>query len=234
MANEGDYETDGGVMPLYYALPEGDGPFPGIVVMLHIGGLDEFEALVADKLAADGFAAVVPDVFYRHPPQENRGALRALLTDEQILSDINAGVSFLDGTGKVDMDRMGIIGHCMGGRLAIVGAVGNPIFKIAADYYGGNIFVSWGDTEMASPFDRLADFKGSFIGLFGNEDRNPSPEDVDRLEAELNRLGTRNEIHRYDNAGHAFQNTMSEERYRPEATEKSWATMMAFLQRELA
>lgn len=233
MANEGTYKTEGGEMPLYYALPDGDGPFPGIVVMEHIGGLDPFEALVADKLAAGGFAAVVPDVFYRHPPQENRGALRALLTDQDISADINAGVDFLADSGKVDPDRLGIVGHCMGGRMAILGGTANSAFKLIADYYGGNIFASWGDQAAPTPFERLSEFEGSFIGLFGNEDRNPSPEDVDRLEAELKRLGISHEIHRYDNAGHAFQNTMSEERYRPEATEKSWATMMEFLHQEL-
>ncbi len=66
------------------------------------------------------------------------------------------------------------------------------------------------------------------IGIFGNDDQNPSPADVDDLAAALATAGIEHEFHRYDGAGHGFQDFVNEERYRKEATADSWDKLFAF------
>jgi len=71
------------------------------------------------------------------------------------------------------------------------------------------------------------------IGIFGNDDENPSPADVDDLDAALSDAGVEHEFHRYDGAGHGFQNFADENRYRKEATEDSWRKVLAFFDKNL-
>ena len=71
------------------------------------------------------------------------------------------------------------------------------------------------------------------IGFFGRDDTNPSPADVDKIDAELSRHGKTHEFHRYEGAGHAFLNFSNAERYRPEPAKDAWAKMLGFLERQL-
>ena len=113
----------------------------------------------------------------------------------------------------------------MGGRVTYVMACVNPEFKAAAVFYGGNVFKPLG--EGPSPFERSAAIQCPLIGFFGAEDANPSPDDVRRIDAELTRLGKWHEFHTYNNAGHAFQNFLSD-RYRERASRASWTELLAF------
>ena len=84
-----------------------------------------------------------------------------------------------------------------------------------------------------APFDRTRDIACPVIGFFGRDDTNPSPADVDRIDAELTRHGKPHEFHRYDGAGHAFLNFANAERYRPDQAKDAWAKMLDFLDRYL-
>jgi carboxymethylenebutenolidase len=231
MAQFDEVQVDGVPMRICYAEPDGDGPFPAMVIMFHRGGFDEFTTQLADKLAAEGILAAAPDLYHwppvHEPPQEN-----PFPRDPEIIKDIAATVDWLGGR-PVDMARVGIIGHCMGGRMAFLGASVNPAFSATVIYYGGNMLVPWSDDGPA-PFELLEGIKGPVIGFFGNDDKNPSPEDVDKISAELDRLGKTHTFHRYDGAGHAFQNFLGAERYREEATKDSWAKTIPFLSQTLS
>ncbi len=230
MAQYDEVQVDGVPMRICYAEPSGEGPFPAMVILFHRGGFDEFTTQYADKLAAEGYFAAAPDVYHwppvHEPPQEN-----PFPRDPEIIKDINATVDWL-GNKPVDMGRVGITGHCMGGRMAFLGACTNPVFRTSVIHYSGNMFVPWSDDGPA-PFDLLKDIKGPLIGFFGNDDKNPSPEDVGKISAELDVHGITHSFHGYDGAGHAFQNFLSAERYREEATGDSWAKTVAFLSEAL-
>ena len=71
------------------------------------------------------------------------------------------------------------------------------------------------------------------IGFFGNDDQNPSPEDVDDYGTALTNAGVEHTFHRYDGAGHAFQSFNNEESYRHEASEDAWEKVLAFFARHL-
>lgn len=226
MAQFDEVQVDGVPMRICYAEPEGEGPFPAMVILFHRGGFDEFTTKLADNLAAEGYLAAAPDV-YHWPPVVEPARENAFPLDPEIIKDINATMDWL-GAKPVNKDRIGIIGHCMGGRMAYLGASTNPGINAAVVYYGGNMFKPWSD-DGPPPFDLLDGIKGPVIGFYGNDDKNPSPEDADKISAELDRLGKTHTFHRYDGAGHAFQNFLDNDRYREEATVDSWAKTLAFL-----
>jgi carboxymethylenebutenolidase len=90
---------------------------------------------------------------------------------------------------------------------------------------------AWG--EGPTPFDLTKDITAPMIGFFGLDDTNPSPADVDKIDAELSRHGKPHEFHRYEGAGHAFLNFTNAERYRPSQAKDAWEKMLAFLGRQL-
>lgn len=221
-------EVDGNSMDVYLAEPAGDGPHPALLLTFHRGGMDDFTRDRVDRLAEAGYLAAAPDFYHRRPNGEDASESVKHRLDADVLNDIDATVAHLQGLAGVDGGRIGIVGHCMGGRIALVGASANPAFKACAVYYGGNMFGGWGE-GMPTAFDRLKDIACPVIGFYGNDDSNPSPEQVDRIDAELTAHSIEHTFHRYDGAGHAFQNFTSETSYREDATRDSWAKMLDFL-----
>jgi carboxymethylenebutenolidase len=223
-----DHTTvDGAEMRLYVSVPEGEGPFPGVVVIQHQGGVDEFVEDMTQRIAAAGYVGVAPDLYHRDDPdcKDDGPTRRARLRDVAVIKDVNATVDFLTGHRAVDAERLGIVGFCMGGRVAYLMAAVNPSFKAAAAYYGGNIMVPWGDGP--APFDRTADIYCPLIGLFGEEDANPSPADMRKLDAELTKYGKVHEFYSYPGANHAFMNAHGT-RYHADADHDSWPKTVAF------
>lgn len=231
MAEIGEIQVDGAPMRILHAAPAAVGRHAAVVVMFHRDGFDDFTRKIVDDLAAAGYVAAAPDV-YHWPPVHEVPRDNPFPRDPGIIKDVAATVDWLKGRADVDGGRLGILGHCMGGRMAFLGAASNPAFRACVVYYGGNMFVPWSD-DGPPPFDLLGNIRGEVIGFFGNDDQNPSPEDVNRIDAELDRLGIAHEFHRYDGAGHAFQNFLSAPRYREEATRDSWAKTLRFLDRTL-
>lgn len=219
-------------MRVYLSLPDGAGPFPGVVVIHNQGGVADILHVTAE-LASAGYAAVAPDMYYRdgigcRDPAATR---RARLRDASVITDVNATVDFFKGQQQVDGARLGILGFCMGGRVTYLMAAANPSFKAAVMYYGGGIFRSWGDAP--SPFERTAEIHCPMMGHFGEQDENPSPEDVRRLDAELTAHSKVHECHFYTGAGHAFMNK-SRDTYRQHAADLSWPRTIGFFTKHLA
>lgn len=224
--------VDGETMNVYVSVPDGKGPFPAIVVIQHQGGVDEFIEEMTDRVARAGYVSAAPDLYHRDGPDchDDGPTRRARLRDVPLIKDVDATVDFLQRHPGVDGARLGIVGFCMGGRVAYLMAAANPAFKAAADYYGGNIMVPWGDGP--TPFDRTAEISCPLIGLFGEEDGNPSPADMKKLDAELTRLGKPHEFYAYPGANHAFMNRRGA-RYHAEADRASWPKTLAFFEKHL-
>ena len=110
--------VNGSEMDLYAAVPSGGAaPYPAVVIAFHVGGLDEFDKVMADRLAEAGYVAVVPDLFHRFPQAVLDGPrLERLnhLDDPDIIADMNAATDFLVANPHVDSDRIGVTGFCMG------------------------------------------------------------------------------------------------------------------------
>jgi len=225
----------------YYARPTRAGKFPGMVVIHHLPGWDEWITEVVRKFAHHGFAAISPHLYFRNGPgsPDDIGArVRAAggVADDQVVGDVKGAIAYLraqpNSNGKV-----GVIGFCSGGRHAYL--CGCKLSEIGAvvDCWGGNVVVddksALNDKRPVAPIDLTDGLRVPLIGLFGNDDENPNRDQVNRTEAVLKKLGKSYEFHRYDNAGHAFFNT-TRVAYRPEPAADGWTKVFAFLRKNLA
>jgi carboxymethylenebutenolidase len=221
-------ESGGGKMDVYVAVPEGDGPHPAIILAFHRTGMDSFTTDSADRLAAAGFLTAAPNFYHRHKEMDADGAVKRR-DDAEVTADLVATIAHLATLDEVASGRPVLMGHCMGGRIAMLGAVALPdAFDLCVVFYGGGVMSAWG--EGPSVFDRFDRIKCPVYGFYGNEDGNPSSDDVDRFDARLSELGIEHVFHRYDGAGHAFQNPLHGKMgYRPEIAERGWKTVTGLL-----
>ena len=232
MTREITVEVGNSRMPIFIAEPAGAGPHPAVVVIHHRDGVDEFTRAYCERLAKNGFAGIAPSLYHRRPAGEDGRASRQALTDGEVVADIDATVTAIKSVKSVRSDRLAILGHCMGGRMAYLGAASNPAFKAAGVFYGGGIFRVEGEGRPA-PFALTGNIKCPILGGFGREDKNPPPEDVERISAELTKHGIRHDFKIYDGAGHAFQDFTSTDSYREQASEDVWTRLIPFLRAEL-
>ena len=123
-----------------------------------------------------------------------------------------------------------MVGFCMGGRAVYLMSALNADLKAGVMYYGADAFRAWGDGP--SPFERTAKIHCPIMGHFGEDDLNPSPADMRKLDAELTRHGKVHEFHSYAGAGHAFANIGSP-KYREHAARASWPRTFGFFAKHL-
>jgi len=224
----------------YYAHPVGPGPFPSVVWLHHFPGWDEWSKETARKLAYHGYATLAPDLYCRDghgAPEDMAARVRANggVPDAQVVGDAAACRDFLrsqpNSNGKV-----GVTGTCSGGRHAVLAASCAPGYNALIDFWGGGVVVRPEDlTAMrpVAPVDYTKDLDCPILGIFGNDDRAPTPEQVDIHEAELKKHGKTYEFHRYDGAGHGFFYYDRPQAYRAEQAVDGWRKVLDFFQRNL-
>ena len=231
-------DVQGSPMEVFLFLPEAVGPHPGLILAQHIPvghtGVenDEFTLETARRFAANGFAVAVPFIFHWWPKEADIQVKRDESRDDWMVADVRAAYDLLAAHQKTDQSRIGVVGHCWGGRVAWLAACHIPTLAACAIFYGGRVKIAMGDGNPA-PIELAGDINCPVAGFFGNEDKNPTPEDVDDYSAALNAAGVRHEFFRYDGAGHAFQNFPTPDRYNEAASEDAWRKVLAFLGREL-
>ena len=222
-------DVDGGPMRIYVGAPDRPGPHPVVLVAHHGPGLDAQIQDAVHRLHRAGYIAAAPELFHRQPADGDSSKRKSLLRDDEIVADLRATVAHLK-TG-MQLGPVGIIGFCMGGRVSYLAAGTMPELACAVVFYGGDIMKAQGDGP--SPFERTPSIQCPVLGFFGALDTNPSPDDVQRIDAELTRHGKWHEFHTYQDAGHAFQNFLNAERYRERPARASWGAMRAFLDERL-
>jgi carboxymethylenebutenolidase len=218
-------------MRLYTSVPDNAQRAPAIVVVQGQTGVDDFLKF-SDMVAARGFVAAAPDLYHRDPPdcKDDGPTRRMRLRDSTVIQDINAVIGFLKSHPAVESGKIGIVGFCMGGRIVHLMAAVNPAIKAGVMYYGADPFNAWG--EGPSPFALTKDISCSIMGHFGEDDKNPSPADMKKLDAEMSRLGKQHEFYAYPNAAHAFANFGSAN-YREHAASASWPRTFEFFSKHL-
>jgi carboxymethylenebutenolidase len=224
----------------YYARPTRAGKVPGIVVIMHLPGWDEWIIEVARKFAHHGYAAIAPHLYFRDGPgsPDDIGArVRAAggVPDAQVIGDVAGSIAYLraqpNASGKV-----GVIGFCSGGRHAYLAGCSLSGIDAVVDCWGGNVVVN--DPKMldarrpVAPIDLTEKLTAPLIGIFGNDDPNPNRDHVDKTEETLKKFGKSYEFHRYDGCGHAFFNTFRPS-HRPEQALDGWNKVFAFLKKHL-
>jgi carboxymethylenebutenolidase len=219
----------------YLARPEGDGPRGGMVVIHHMPGYDRGSKEIVRRFAEMGYDAVMPNLYHREAPgaapDDAAATARAQggVPDQRLVGDVGAGAeylrSLLSSNGKV-----GVIGYCSGGRQSVLAAC-NVDLDAAIDCYGA--FVTGTPPEgfplkVTNLVDQLPNLRCPLLGLFGNDDQYPTPDQVDELDEILTRESKPHEFHRYDGAGHAFF-SVDRPAYRPEAAVDGWERISEFL-----
>lgn len=208
--------------------PVRDKPGPAILLMYHRGGFDAFTSKVVDRLSEAGYLVATPDVSHRVSRDIAMEDRKQYFKDSEVVADIAATLDHLAMRGDVDASRIVLMGHCMGGRMTMLGAGALDRFRAAIVLYGGGVHLSWGN-EGWTPLERLGNIACPLIGFFGGLDKNPTPEQVDRMEATLAAAGVGHVFHRYPDAGHGFQNRNPGTPGDQAAAADSWAKTFRFL-----
>jgi carboxymethylenebutenolidase len=232
-------DADGDEIEAYFAHPLEEGKRGGVVVIHHMPGYDRGTKEIVRRFAELGYDAICPNLYWREAPgaapDDAAATARAQggVPDERLIGDVGAAAAYLRSLPTSD-GKVGVIGYCSGGRQSVLAAC-NLDLDAAVDCYGA--FVTGTPPEgfplkVTNLVDQLPNLRCPLLGLFGNDDQYPSPEQVDELEEILKANGKKYEFHRYDGAGHAF---FSNDRpaYRPEAANDGWERIEQFYKTHL-
>lgn len=224
----------------YIAQPDGAGPYPGVVLLNHAPGWDEFYREFSRRFAEHGYIAVAPNLYERYghgTPDDVAARVRGDggVADASVIADGDAAMQWIKAQSTSN-GKVGIIGTCSGGRHAVLVASSVPGFDAVADLWGGGVIAApdqLTEKRPVAPIDLTANLNAPIIGLFGNDDRSPSPDQVNQHESALQEHGKTYQFHRYDGAGHGFfyYQGMS---YRPQAAMDGWANVDAWFKQYLA
>lgn len=226
--------VDNSPMRLYLSRSEGDGPFPAVVVIQNQDGVGDFIQTMTRRVAEAGYFAVAPELYHREgepKTPEQTTSIKHSRRDTNVINDIDATIKFLRGCAQADTGKLGIVGFCMGGRIAFLMAAASKSFEAAVDFYGGGVYSKWGDRP--APSELAAEVSCPIQGHFGELDKNPPADEMRRLDAELNKLGKEHQFFFYPDAPHGF-NRQGWDGYRPQADTDSWARTMDFFSKHLA
>ena len=180
----------------YLARPLGDGPYPAMVLAHHMPGWDQWYRETTLKFAHHGYVTISPNLYFRSghgTPEDVAAKVRAEggIPDDQAVGDLAGAMQYLRGLSYVN-GKAGIFGTCSGGLHAYLAACRAPGFDAVVDCWGGGIVMSkdhLSPKHPVQPLDYTKDLPCPILGLFGNEDSSPSPEQVDQHEAELKKYG---------------------------------------------
>lgn len=234
-----DINVEGQPMEAYLTQPGEAGTYPAVVVIQEIWGVNSHIQYVTDRLPSLGYVGLAPAMFHRqgrmtiglHEEMETAFGNMRSCTDAGIIADVRAAVDYLKAQPNVQSDRIGIVGFCFGGRVSYLAACNLSDLAASVVFYGGNIKVSLGGDGPA-PLEQTANINVPILGLFGEEDANPTPEDVSDISAELDRHNKTHQFHMYPGCGHGFHcNARSS--YRPEAARDAWGKAMAWFDQHL-
>lgn len=229
----------GEVINAYFARPLGPGPFPGMVLIHHLPGWDEWYREATRKFAHHGYAALSPNLYYREghgSPEDVAAKVRAAggVADEQVVGDVEAAVRYLRSLPYLN-GRVGVFGTCSGGRHAFLAACRLKALDAAVDCWGGRVVMAPSELtpkQPVAPLDYTADLSCPLLGLFGEEDKSPTPAQVAQHENELKKHGKAYEFHMYPGAGHGFFYYHAPA-YRQAQAVDGWGKVFAFLERHL-
>ena len=230
---------EGDTIDAYLTRPSGPGPYPGVVVIHHMPGWDEATKEITRKFAHHGYLAISPNLHFREgkgSPEENSASVRAAggMPDDRTMGDVEGAIRHLRALPYLN-GKVGIIGYCSGGRQVYLAACTLKGIDAAVDCYGGGVVAAKEELTPRQPVAPIDYTKGlgcPLLGLFGREDKNPSPADVEKMEAELKKWGKTYEFHTYDNAGHGFF-SVDRTSYRVEAAVDGWKRVFQWFDKYL-
>ena len=232
--------ANGEMIHAYYARPLGPGPYPAMVLAHHMPGWDEWYREAAFKFANHGYLTIMPNLYFRAglgTPEDVAAKVRADggLPDAQAVGDLEGSMKYLRGLPNIN-GKVGIFGTCSGGRHAYLAACQAKGFDAIVDCWGGRVVMpadTLNEKTPVAPIDYTKDLTAPILGIFGNDDSSPTPEQVNEHEEVLKKHGKNYEFHRYDGAGHGFFYYIYKA-YRQEQAMDGWEKVFAFLEKNLS
>ena len=209
----------------YLAIPA-SGSGPGVLVIQEWWGLVDHIREVCDRLAREGFVALAPDL-YRGEATGDPDEAGRLMMDLEIpraARDLEGAAEALLREDATTGPRLGAIGFCMGGQLALYAATRIPRIAAVVDFYGVHPNVTLD----------LSELQAAVLGIFAERDTFVPPEAARKLEAELRGADKRVTVTIYPGVDHAFMNDTRPDVFDAEAAARAWAQTLAFLRGELA
>jgi carboxymethylenebutenolidase len=223
----------------YIARPSEETKRGGVVVIHHMPGYDRATKEIARRFAELGYDAICPNLYWREAPgaspDDAAATARAQggVPDERLVGDVGGAAAYLRSLPSSN-GKAGVIGYCSGGRQTVAAAC-NLELDAAVDCYGAFVVGTSPEgspVKMVNLVDQLPKLGCPLLGLFGNDDQHPSPEQVDELDRILTELGKPHEFHRYDDAGHAFF-SVDRPAYRVAAANDGWERIETFFKTNL-
>ncbi len=230
----------GDAIEAYLARPLDHGPVGGVVVIHHLPGYDAATKEITRRFAVMGWTAICPNLYHRDAPgaspDDAAATVRAAggVPDARLVGDVGAAATHLRGLSNAN-GRVGVIGYCSGGRQSVLAACSLPL-EAAVDCYGASVLSpppSESPLRVVPLHDLLGNLSCPLLGLFGGEDKNPSPAEAAELDRVLTEAGKEHEFHVFENAGHGFFAT-DRPMYRPEAATRGWQLIGEFFGKHLA
>jgi carboxymethylenebutenolidase len=213
--------------------PAGPGPFPAVLLTTAIAGINPYVEDVAARLADDGYACLILDYFTRRegPPDlstmDRILAAVAELPDGQVLADMAAGITLLQARPDIAPGRVGLVGFCIGGSYALLGAARLNGVRCAVSFYGMLRYPTPTGNKPVGPLDVAHELRCPVLGHFGQEDQVVPLDDVLELRKRVSRQAA--EIYTYPGAGHAFHEDFRPQVYRAVAAHEAWSRTTTFL-----
>jgi len=219
-----EFKSNGGTTEGYLSAPE-SGTGPGVIVLPEWWGLVPHIKEVANRFAAEGFVALAPDLYHGESAKspDEAGKLMMALDIDQTEKDLRGAVNYLLGHEAVTSDKVGTVGFCMGGVLALYAATKNAQVGACVIFYGIHPNVQ----------PDLANLQAPVLGLYAEKDSSVPPSAVRELESKLQSLGKSVEMHIYTDTDHAFFNDTRPEIYDPAAAADAWRRTIDFFRQHL-
>jgi carboxymethylenebutenolidase len=228
--------TSAGGVPILDCSPDGS-PRRAVVVLHDAAGATGQNDSFTRRFADLGYRSIAPQLYYRAGARSLSyddtdgmvGQMKAL-NEVDLLADLRSVVGYLNGEGFDDR-AIGLVGFCMGGTIGLFGAR-HLALGAAVTFYGGGIV----DAEFGIPplLDLAPDLQTPWLGLYGDLDRLAPVEEVERLRRAAARSPVPTALHRYAEAGHAFQADSRPAMYHEASARDAWEKTLQWLDQHLA
>jgi carboxymethylenebutenolidase len=216
------FPSNGASTSGYLATPV-SGHGPGVLVLQEWWGLVPHIKRVGDRFAAEGFTALAPDMYHGQTASEPDGAgkLFMALNIAQAEKDLRGAAQYL--LGRSTTTKLGAVGFCMGGQLALFAATLNPSVGACVNFYGIHPNVKPDYTKLTGPV----------LGLYAEKDGFVTPAVARQVDADIRKVGKSSEIHVYPGVDHAFFNEERSDVYDRAAAEDAWRRTLQFFRQNL-
>jgi len=219
------YQSGDETVTGYITFPEGQGPFPAVILIHEWWGLNDWMKANAKKFADQGYLALAIDLYRGELPTDQDAAHELMrgLPEDRAARDVQAAFAYLVSRPEVKHNKIGAIGWCMGGGYSLQAALIIPELAAAVINYG----------RLVTDAETIDKINCPVLGIFGGKDRGIPVKDVEAFKNACKKADKDVTIQIYSNSGHAFINENSAKAYNAKDAKNAWEKTFTFLEKKL-